>query len=107
MELEALAKQCQHCAQRNPVIVLGSGASIPHGIRGMGDLAGWLRNNVQAEEGEEVDAWTLVRTALSEGDHLEAALENKTLPDSLVVKIGLLAGSSGWGIALLSGQTAT
>lgn len=87
MELEALAKQCQNCAQKNPVIVLGSGASIPHGIRGMSDLAVWLRDKVEVDEGLEVDAWTLVRTALSAGDHLEAALENKPLPDSLVVKI--------------------
>ena len=64
MKLEDLAKQCQSCAQKNPVIVLGSGASIPHGIRGMGDLADWLRNNVQANEGSEIDAWTLVRTAM-------------------------------------------
>lgn len=87
MELENLAKQCQGCAQKNPVIVLGSGASIPHGIRGMSDLAVWLRDSVEADEGAEVDAWTLVRTALAAGDHLEAALENKTLPHSLVEKI--------------------
>ncbi|WP_058555214.1 SIR2 family protein [Thiohalocapsa sp. ML1] len=87
MDLEDLAKQCQSCAQKNPVIVLGSGASIPHDIRGMGDLAVWLRDEVQADDGPEVDAWTLVRTALASGDHLEAALENKALPDSLVVKI--------------------
>jgi hypothetical protein len=87
MELDNLARQCQNCVQNNPVIVLGSGASIPHGIRGMGDLAIWLRENVQADEGPEFDSWILVRTALASGDHLEAALENKALPDSLVVKI--------------------
>ena len=87
MDKDSLALLCQRCAQTNPVIVLGSGASIPHGIRGMGDLAVWLHDNVQADEGPEVDAWTLVRTALTAGDHLEAALENKALPDSLVVKI--------------------
>lgn len=87
MELDELAKLCQKCAQSSPVIVLGSGASIPHGIKGMGDLAAWLRNNVEADEGAEVDAWTLVRTALANGDHLEAALEKNVLPDNLVVKV--------------------
>lgn len=87
MELEDLAKQCQNCVQRNPVIVLGSGASIPHGIRGMGDLAVWLLDKVEAAAGEETDQWLLVKTALANGDHLEAALENKALPESLVVKI--------------------
>lgn len=87
MELEDLAKQCQRCAQKNPVIVLGSGASIPHGIRGMGDLAIWLRDNVKTDDSNERDQWLLVKTALANGDHLEAALENKALPDTLVVKI--------------------
>ncbi|WP_175577746.1 SIR2 family protein [Mongoliimonas terrestris] len=53
----------------------------------MGDLANWLRDNVVADDGVESDAWTLVRTALAAGDHLEAALENKTLPQSLVQKV--------------------
>lgn len=87
MTLDELARLCQGCAQKNPVIVLGSGASIPHGIRGMGELATWLRDKVQTTKGKEQDAWTLVRTALAAGDHLEAALEGKVLPDSLVVKI--------------------
>lgn len=87
MTLDELAKLCQSCAQNNPVIVLGSGASIPHGIRGMGDLSEWLRDNVHAEAGPEEDAWVLVRTALHAGDDLETALENKQLPESLILKI--------------------
>lgn len=87
MNLDTLAKECQRCAENNPAIVLGSGASIPHGIRGMGDLAAWLHENVQAESGAEADQWLLVKTALAAKDHLEAALENKNLPESLVVKI--------------------
>lgn len=87
MTIEELAARCQSCAQKNPVIVLGSGASSPHGIRGMADLADWLRKNIEADEGPEEDAWKLVRTGLEAGDHLEHALENKALPNSLVLKI--------------------
>lgn len=87
MDLDTLATLCQNCASKNPTIVLGSGASIPHGIKGMGDLAEWLKANVDAEEGDESDAWLLVKTALNSGDHLEAALENNALPDTLVVKV--------------------
>lgn len=87
MILEELALLCQRCAQKNPVIVLGSGASIPHGIRGMADLAIWLVDNVKADDGPEADAWLMVKTALGQGDHLEAALENKNIPTSLVIKI--------------------
>jgi hypothetical protein len=53
----------------------------------MGDLANWLRDDVKVEERAEIDAWTLVRTALAAGDHLEAALENKVLSENLVAKI--------------------
>ena len=87
MPLEDVARLCQKCASGNPVIVLGSGASMPHGIKGMGDLATWLRNNVVPTEGAETDAWTLVRTALAAGDHLEAALEKTAIPKSLVEKV--------------------
>lgn len=87
MDLEELAKICQNCAQRNPVIVLGSGASIPHGIKGMDDLATWLNNNVEVADGAEAEAWALVRKALEDGDHLEGALEKNVLPESLVVKV--------------------
>lgn len=87
MNLADLARQCQNCAQKNPVIVLGSGASVPHGIRGMSDLANWLVTNIQADEDSEISAWESVRGALKDGDHLEAALEKKDLPESLVVKI--------------------
>ena len=87
MPLEDVARLCQKCTSGNPVIVLGSGASMPHGIKGMGDLAVWLRENVEPAEGEELDTWTLVRTALAAGDHLEAALEKNATPESLVVKV--------------------
>jgi hypothetical protein len=69
------------------VIILGSGASIPHGIRGMDDLATWLRETVTPEGQRETEAWLLVRTALANGDHLEASMEDKQLPDTLVDKV--------------------
>lgn len=87
MTLEELAKQCQACSQKDPIVVLGSGSSIPLGIGGMGDLASWLRGDITTDNDAEESAWTLIRTALAAGDHLEAALEKNALPDSLVTKI--------------------
>lgn len=37
--LEAVARAAQACFQQHPVVILGSGASVPHKIRGMGELA--------------------------------------------------------------------
>ncbi len=88
MELEELAKRCQHCAQNNPVIVLGSGASIPHGIQGMNQLAEWLQKEICAESENEIEAWQSIKKALEVGRALEAVLdEYGPLPDSLISKI--------------------
>ena len=42
-DLERLTELAQACVARTPVIVLGSGASLAHGIPGMGALAKHLR----------------------------------------------------------------
>ncbi|WP_371154007.1 SIR2 family protein [Jannaschia sp. 2305UL9-9] len=85
--LEKIAVAAQTCFQHHPVLVLGSGASIVHGLRGMGDLAQYLRDNVDANDGEEADAWLLIRTALAQGDGLEETLLKTAAPSSLVSKI--------------------
>jgi SIR2-like domain len=85
--LERVALAAQNCVQQHPAVVLGSGASVVHGIRGMGDLANYLLENVAADEGAEIDAWLLIRTALASDDGLEEALLKTTAPLSLVNKI--------------------
>jgi len=87
MKTEDIAKFAQTCFQGSPTIVLGSGASMPLGLPSMGELSNFLRDNMQTNGQAEEDAWLLVRTALSSGDHLEAALEGKALPDTLLAKI--------------------
>ena len=84
---ERIATAAQGCFQQHPVIILGSGASVVHGLRGMGDLAQYLRDHIQPDEGEENDAWLLIRTALAEGDGLEEALLKTAAPLTLVEKI--------------------
>jgi len=87
MDLEHASKLAQKCVQGNPVLVLGSGSSIPHGLGSMSGLATYLRDNLTLEKGEETDAWILVRTALANGDGLEEALLNNDSPKTLVLKI--------------------
>lgn len=85
--LEKIAIAAQVCFQHHPVLVLGSGASIAHGLRSMGDLARYLKANVNADNGPEADAWLLIRNALAQGDGLEEALLRTAAPFSLVTKI--------------------
>ena len=85
--VERIATLAQSCIQQHPVVILGSGASVVHGLRGMGDLAQYLRDHIDPDEGEETDTWLLIRTALADGDGLEEALLKTAAPLSLVEKI--------------------
>lgn len=85
--LEKIALAAQGCFQQHPAVILGSGASVVHSIRGMGELAKYLLEHVMAADGEEADAWLLIRTALVNGDGLEEALLKTAAPLSLVQKI--------------------
>ncbi|MBV1864885.1 MAG: SIR2 family protein [Rhodobacteraceae bacterium] len=87
MNIEDISKRAQACFQGRPTIVLGSGASMPHDLPSMSALSDYLLANLQVAEGAEEDAWLLVRTALAQGDHLEASLEGKDLPVTLLEKI--------------------
>lgn len=85
--LETVAKRAQRCFASNPVVVLGSGASLHHGLPGMSDLQMALIVSVSADGDEEAAAWSGVQAALRSGDHLEKALTETTLPASLITKI--------------------
>lgn len=85
--IEKIATTAQSCVQQHPVVILGSGASVVHGLRGMGDLAQYLRDHIEPAEGEETDAWLLIRAALANDDGLEEALLKTAAPLSLVEKI--------------------
>jgi hypothetical protein len=85
--LDKIARVAQVCLERHPAIILGSGASVVHNIRGMKELSQYLLDHVAPTQGDETDAWLLIRTALAKGDVLEEALLKTTAPTTLVQKI--------------------
>lgn len=87
MDIDGVAKLAQACFSIAPVVVLGSGASAPHGLPSMDVLKDYLLGNIATSSQEEEDAWLLVRTAFADGDHLEQALAGKALPSTLTKKI--------------------
>lgn len=87
MKAEDIAKAAQACFQGCPTVVLGSGASIPHGLPSMDELGDYLRDHLTTDSDLERYAWHQVNAALSNGHHLEAALEGRTLPDTLLSKL--------------------
>ncbi|MCO8146895.1 SIR2 family protein [Rhodovulum tesquicola] len=87
MQLAEIAKLAQSCFQACPTIVIGSGASIPHGLPSMLDLANYLIANLNPTGEAETKSWTTVRTALEKGNHLEQALEGQSVPPDLLRQI--------------------
>ena len=87
LDIKEISKLAQKCFTAQPTIILGSGSSAPFGLPSMDALKTYLVANIAVDSAAETDAWTLVRTALASGDHLEASLEGKNLPQSLLSKI--------------------
>jgi hypothetical protein len=84
---ENVAKLAQAGFANNPVVVLGSGASAPHGLPSMGDLKDYLLARVVPNGTEEEAGWKSVVDAFAAGEHLEQALTGKALPASLARSI--------------------
>lgn len=87
MDLDDIQKKIQTSIQNHPTIVLGSGASIAHGIRGVEGLADHLRANMSVSGREEVTAWEQIEAELEKGVGLEEALQRSAAPLSLTRKI--------------------
>lgn len=87
MSIEQIAKIAQACFASSPVIVLGSGASAPHGLPGMGALKDFLLEKINPWGDEETRGWARVVEAFAAGEHLEQALTGKALPSNLTRQI--------------------
>ena len=82
--LDVALEEGQDCLKLSPVIVLGSGASIPAGLPSMGVLANHLTTSIGEEELSESDAvvWNQFTKILATKD-LESALQAVTLTERL------------------------
>lgn len=87
LDIDRIAKLAQSCFHGHPVIILGSGASMPHGLPSMNDLSVFLKAHIAPEGDAEAEAWRGVTLALENGLHLEGALEGNNLPPALLKKI--------------------
>ena len=82
--VETAIEEGQKCLKASPVIVLGSGASIPAGLPSMGMLANHLASSMRQEvlSGSEADLWDQFITELATRD-LESALQSIKLSERL------------------------
>lgn len=86
MELKDIFQQIQAIKDSNPVIVLGSGASVSYRIPGMGALADALRDYFKANvfaDPKSRDAVDSFLNSLSKGKGLEDALLDVKVPEEV------------------------
>lgn len=84
-----IEKLAQNCFKHKPTIVLGSGASMPHGLPSMWNLQQHLIENIAPETDADLQAWQIVAERLEGDDHLEASLEDVSLSAGLIQQIVL------------------
>ncbi len=77
---DELAKHAQHFLAERPVVVLGTGATIPHGLPSMPTLA----NGLLAAITDHPEGWDAFAERLDETKDLEKALHDVPLPRDTV-----------------------
>ncbi len=86
--LEDVGKLAQKYVANCPVIVLGTGASIPNGLPSMSQLARELLNRVAVDENEpDARLWDAFKKKLAETEDLEQSLHEIDLSDSLLTAV--------------------
>ena len=82
-ERDKFAKIIQRYLEKQPVIILGTGATIPYGLPSMPELANHLKESIKDKSTE----WGSFLSALEKKGDLEIALQEAQLPPALTSKI--------------------
>ena len=85
--LENLKKEMQEWTNQVPLIILGSGASIPYGISSMLELGEHLKNNITFTENEDQQQFDSFKSEFDNNKDLETTLLKMQLRDAVLNKI--------------------
>lgn len=77
MTIDTVFKKIQKIIGDVPVVLAGTGASIPHGIPGMSQLAEYLQQELRSKYVLD-PSWGIISSRLDKGIDLESALTNVT-----------------------------
>ncbi|MDR1848334.1 MAG: SIR2 family protein [Bacteroidales bacterium] len=86
-KLEELKKKVQDWTNQVPLIILGSGASIPCGIPSMAELGEHLKNNITFTKDEDKQQFETFKTEFDKNKDLETTLLNMQLRDAVLNEI--------------------
>lgn len=87
MEIDALLKLIQDWTNRVPLIVLGSGASVPFRLPSMWTLGEHLKNSISFTEAEDIKQFEIFKETLNKGKDLESTLLQIQLRPNVLEKI--------------------
>lgn len=86
MELEDIFKRVQEIMRKKPLLLVGTGGSIPYGIPGMDKLCEHLKEELSPIFAGD-PSWNAFLQELDNGNGLESALLKVTLPDEIQTRI--------------------
>lgn len=84
MDLEALLKQLQDWTNKVPLVILGSGASVPFGLPSMWTLGEHLKSTLIFEDDADKNQLEAFKKSLDENNDLEKALLGIQLNDNVL-----------------------
>lgn len=88
MEKDKIFQSVQKALSTPPLILVGTGGTIPHGISGMEKLAEWLIKELDGKYSGEV-CWKNFSGRLRKGIGLESALTDLNMPENILDDIVL------------------
>lgn len=89
MDIDALLKQIQDWTNRVPLVVLGSGASIPYNLPSMWTLGEHLKNSISFVAKEDQKQFERFKTLFDKNGDLEATLSQIQLREKVLNQIVL------------------
>ena len=86
-DFEIIQKQLQDWTNRIPLVILGSGASVPYKLPSMWSLGEYIKDNITFEDADDILQFELFKTILDRLGDLEATLHEVHLNSSITNQI--------------------
>jgi len=87
MDLEFLLKQLQDWTNKVPLLILGSGASVPFGLPSMWALGDYIKSNVVLSEPDDLQQFEYFKQQFDQNGDLESTLSLLTLRPKVLEQI--------------------
>ena len=89
MEIDSLLKLLQDWTNKIPLIILGSGASVPFGLPSMLTLGEYIKNNISFLEAEDIKQFNDFKSVFDKNNDLEKTLFELQLRPNVLKEIVL------------------